>query len=871
MRIAVSRRVWQAGVAGVLALGAAGGWWHAHERVAAAANGKAASAAYSFAKPSIAFEPNQGQSDGRVLFLSRNPGYSLYLTAQDAVLSLRGAAQPLRLAWQGANPNPHVSGLESLPGKHHYLRGNDPAKWHRDIPTYGKVRYRDLYPGIDLIYYGQQQRLEYDLVVAPGADPAQIRLHLAGMDAMSLDRQGALRLKVANQTLVLSKPLIYQETAGEKRIVDGEYRVAADNQVVLKLAAYDATKPLIIDPVLSYSTYLGGSGAEQGMGVAVDSGGNIYMVGQTASAVFPPTTKSTTDTDVFVAKYNSAGTLQSAVYLGGSGTDRGFGIAADSSAVYIVGDTDSANFPTQNAEQAAKGGGSSDIDAFVAKFNSADLSLSYSTYLGGSMAEEGRGIAVDGSGNAYVAGATLSDDFPFTAGAYQTARKGGGVCDDPTKPDQTIPCSDAFVAKYDSAGVKQYGTYLGGTYQEAANAIAVNSAGEAYVTGVTYSGDFPEISASGVQRINKGRGDAFIAKLNAAGSTVAYATYLGGDGWDQGQAIALDSSGDVYVAGATNSSAASLPLKNPLQAVYGGGGYDGFVAKLVTISTGYDIQYFTYLGGTKQDIAFGLAVNNTSGAAVVAGETMSTDFPLYDPLQHTWFGGGKNNWGDAFVTEIDQSGFPVWSTYLGGSDDDWANGVALDGSGGIYVAGSSFSSDFPTVQPYQAGAAGNSDALLVKLDDTGVTADVALSASATPDPVSSGETLTYQLVVSNNSASNNAGGVVIAATLPGGVSFKSASAPGSCTASGAQVTCNVGSLAPGATATVTIAGISYAAGNITFNATVARANQPDPDITNNSASVTTMAAVGDSGGGVWSPLEWLVGMAVYFLRRQRSI
>jgi uncharacterized repeat protein (TIGR01451 family) len=883
MRIAVSRRGWWVGwcLAGSVVLSAA--WWGYQDGVTnshiipSALAGKESIAAQSIiAKLPLAFEPNRGQIDGRVLFLSRNPGYSLFLTARGAVVGLKGVAQPLTFTWQGANADPHTEGMAALPAKHNYLRGNDPKRWRHDIPTYEKVRYRDLYPGIDLIYYGQQRHLEYDLVVAPGANPAAIRLRVAGMDALHVDDDGALRFQVANRVLALSKPVIYQESEGIKQAVAGGYVLLADNQVGLKLAAYDRSKPLIIDPVLSYSTYVGGSGLDQGRGVAVDSSGNAYVVGQTASTDFPSSGKTSTDTDAFVAKFNAAGTLQYATYLGGSGTDRGFAIAVDSNALYIVGDTTSTDFPLQNADQSTSGG---DIDAFVAKLNKDGSGLMYSTYLGGSRAEEGLGIAVDSSGDAYIAGATLSDDFPSSAGAYQAARNSAGVCKDPTDPAKDIPCSDAFVAKYDPSGVKLYATFLGGSFEDTANAVTVSSDGTAYVTGVTYSGDFPGIVPGvSVQSLNNGgAGDAFVAKLSADGAQVTYATYLGGSGWDQGQAIALDGDGNVYVVGATNSNpvtGVSFPLKNPLQRIYGGGSYDAFAVKLTpstTLPTVYSIQYSTYLGGGDKDIAFGVAADG-SGNAYVVGETMSTNFPVDTALQPTWLGSGKNNWGDAFISKIDKSGVLLnWSTYLGGGDDDWANGVALDGNGGIYVVGSSFSADFPTENPYQTGNAGNGDAMLFKLTDSPVTADLQVSVNATPNPVGSGETLTYQVVVNNLSASNNAGGVVLAATLPGGITFKSATPAGTCAASGAQVTCNVGAIAAGGSAATSLETVSNTAGDITFTAKVVRANQPDPDLSNNTASVTTKAAVGSSGGGTWSLFEWIVALIIYLLRRRRGV
>ena len=880
MRVAVSRRGWWACwfLAGSVVVGAA--WWGQHGDVAGPSGvpralvGKESGAAQAIiAQQPLAFEPNRGQSDGRVLFLSRNPGYSLFLTAQGAVLGLNGVAQPLSFTWQGASAKSHAQGVAALPAKHNYLRGKDPRRWQRDIPTYEKVRYPDLYPGIDLVYYGRQQHLEYDLVVAPGADPAAIRLQAAGMDALRVDKDGALRFQVADRAVTLSKPVIYQETAGVRQAVAGGYVLLADNQVGLKLAGYDRSKPLVIDPVLSYSSYLGGSGLDQGKGVAVDGSGNIYVVGQTASADFPASGKTSTDTDAFVAKFNAAGTLQTTTYLGGSGTDRGFAIAMDNAnaAVYIVGDTDSADFPIQSAGQSTPGG---DLDGFVAKFNSADLTLSFATYLGGSRAEEALGVAVDGSGNVYVAGATLSYDFPVTTAAVFNIGSSGNNCDDPSHPGTAIPCSDAYVAKYDSSGVKQYATFLGGYYEDAATAIAVNSGGEAYVTGITYSTDLLPTGSTGFQLQHAGGfGDAFILKLDSAGS-VSYGTYLGGGGWDQGQAIAIDGSGNVYVAGATNSGSNSipLPLTNALQQQYGGGSYDAFVAKVAPANApSSQLRYLTYLGGEGKDFGFGIAADG-SGNAYVVGETTSTDFPLASALQAAWFGAGANNWGDAFISKIDKSGFLLnWSTYLGGSDDDWANSVVLDGNGGIYVAGSSFSTDFPLVNPFQPSSAGNGDALLFKLSDSPLTADLQMAVSAAPDPVGSGETLTYQVVVSNLSTSNAAGGVVTVAILPDGISFSSASPAGSCSASGAKVTCNVGAIAAGGSVTTTLQTVSNTAGDITFTAKVARANQPDPNPANDSASVTTTAAVGSSGGGASSLFEWLLTMIIYVVRRRRGV
>jgi len=493
--------------------------------------------------------------------------------------------------------------------------------------------------------------------------------------------------------------------------------------------------------------------------------------------------------------------------------------------------------------------------------------------LGGTLAEEGLGIAVDGSGNAYVAGATLSVDFPTTTGGAFNLGSSGMNCDDPSNPGTAIPCSDAYVAKYDSSGGVQYATFIGGHFEDAATAIALDSGGQAWVTGITYSTDFPVGSNGFQQKHAGGFGDAFVVSLNGSGG-IAYGTYLGGGGWDQGQAIALDSSDNVYVAGATNSGATNtlpLPLINALQLQYGGGTYDAFVAKInPSIAPTGQLQYLTYLGGDGKDYAFGIAVNG-SGNAYVVGETTSKDFPLNTALQSRLFGSGPKFWGDAFVSKIDQSGNVLnWSTYFGGFDDDWAYGVALDGSQGIYVSGSSFSPDFPTEAPYQPGSAGEGDAMLFKLSESPVTADLQVNVDAAPDTVDIGRTLTYQVTVNNLSTSNNAGGVVIAATLPGGISFRSAAPAGTCTAVGVLVTCDIGSIAAGGSATTSLETISNTAGYITFTARIVRTNQPDSDLSNNSASVTTIAAVGDSGGGAWSLFDLALLAICYLIRKKQT-
>jgi hypothetical protein len=736
----------------------------------------------------LSFEVNQGQTDGQVRFLSRGSGYSLFLTSNEAVLSLKPSRQrkgavthprlqnktgPLGIArgsdWfsapsaksvdekseegailhmklVGANPSPRVTGLEELPGKSNYFIGNDPAKWRTNVPTYAKVRYENVYSGIDLVYYGNQRQLEYDFVVAPGADPRAIRLAIQSRDRegavpLRIDGQGDLVLEAEGSELRLHQPVIYQEISGARQSVGGNFVIQGGpsdasaqeggRQVGFEVARYDASKPLIIDPVLSYSTYLGGSRYDEGSGIAVDSSGNAYVTGVTDSPNFPTAnafqavwgnstcgTSSTTPpcyADAFVTKLNANGSaLVYSTYLGGAGSDGGSGIAVDSSGnAYVTGVTGSPNFPTANAFQ-AKGGGSS--DAFVTKLNATGSALVYSTYLGGSDVDQGTGIAVDSSGNAYVTGITLSTNYP-TANAFQPAH-GGGDCGGGQVHYYTFPCYDAFVTKLNPAGsALVYSTYLGGSGDDWGRGIAVDSSGNAYVTGITLSTNYPTANAF---QATPGGGtcpagfamvpchDAFVTKLNAAGSALVYSTYLGGSSGDCGLGIAVDSSGNAYVTGDTSST--NFPTANAFQAAFGGGPpylsggvlflhKDAFVTKLN--AAGSVLVYSTYLGGSDDDDGQRIAVDS-SGNAYVTGETSSTNFPTANAFQ-----AAKGGDWDAFVTKLNAAGSAlIYSTYLGGSFGDCGTGIAVDSSGNAYVTGSTQSPNFPTANPFQAATSG---------------------------------------------------------------------------------------------------------------------------------------------------------------------
>ena len=700
--------------------------------------------AANYGKLPLTFESNQGQTASPVKFLSRGHGYSLFLTPTEAVLLLRkvekgdgpsdrsvrdktsassklspgvpgrrpvAAARSvkstaLRMKFVGANPHPRLLPIDRQPGKVNYFVGKDPAKWRTNIATYGKVEYENLYPGVDLVYYGNQRQLEYDLVLAPGADPTSINLAFEGADKIEVDAQGDLVLHLGDQRVRQLKPLIYQQANGVKKPIAASYALKGRGQVGFALAAYDHSKPLVIDPVLVYSTYLGGDdsdmgGSEAGNGIAVDGAGSAYVTGFTFSDTFPVTPnayKPTSDEfeiDAFVVKLDPAGSGPIySTYLGGTGDDYGNGIAVAADGLgnfnaYITGETSSDDFPiTQGAVQSSLGIGGN-VDAFVVKLDETG-GLSYVTYLGGSGVDSGAGIAVGPAGNAYVTGQTSSGNFP---GPFQTTIASAGGY-------------DAFVAELDPAGTSViYSTCLGGTDDDGGTGIAIEGL-YAYVTGFTHSrGDFPttpgayQTTLGGTGRFS----DAFAAKINPDGTRV-YCTYLGGSYDDSGSGIAV-LSGYAYVSGTTDSADVA-----PTSAFPSAGNSDAFVAKVN--STGTALEYFTYLGGGDNDFGNGIGVDPL-GNAYLIGSTYSTDFRTIDSLPRDRNSDPFVN-SDAFVSKLNPSGTVlIYSTYLGGTDNDYGNGIAVDTSGNAYVTGQTSSDRFPGAS--QPGPLGEADAFVAKI------------------------------------------------------------------------------------------------------------------------------------------------------------
>ena len=662
-------------------------------------------AAHAYQLP-LTFEINQGQADARVDFLARGPGYDIFLTATEAVFALprgpdsRGLRPVMRMQLVGSAADPRVQGVDALPGKVNYFRGKDAVRWQTKVPTYQRAKYSAVYPGVDLVYYGQAQQLEYDFIVAPGADPGRIKLRFGGVEKTTVDAQGDLVLDMTSGApLRFRKPAIYQLRDGRRQLIEGGYVQRGSRQIGFQVAAYDRTRPLIIDPVLNYSTYLGGSGAEHESGIAVDATGAVYVSGFTTSTDFPtanalqPARKGSFD--LYVAKLSPDGTtLVYATYLGGSEDDTGGDVAVDSAgAAYVIGSSLSADFPTVNALQPAKSG---DRDAVVTKLSADGSQLIYSTYFGGRSYESGAGIAVDSAGATYIAGGTGSTDFPTV---------------NPVQPWPGFECTDAFVTKLvpDGSAVS-YSTYIGGSLCEEAADIAVDSLGSAYVTGWTETVGFPLVNPLPV--VPESSFHAFVFKLTPDGTQLIYSTPFGGEDYDSGNAIAVDASGAAYVTGTTYSS--RFPTMNALQPQLKGSG-DAFVLKMAP--EGGALIYSTYLGGSRDDGGSSITVD-TAGAVYITGTTDSPDFPTMNPIQQ--MPGGSR---DAFISKLSPNGASlVHSTYLGGMEEDRGTAIAVDLTGGTYVAGFTKSRDFPTMNALQSVLGGTavcstleSDAFVLKI------------------------------------------------------------------------------------------------------------------------------------------------------------
>jgi hypothetical protein len=739
----------------------------------------------AYGKLPLSFEANQGQADAEVKFLSRGQGYGLFLTSNEAVLALSKSATKnapqavVRMQLLGANSAPRVEGGDELAGKSNYFIGNDPAKWQTEVANYGSVRYSDVYPGIDLVYYGNQRQLEYDFVVAPGVDPRHIALGFRGVEKLKVDGEGNLVLKTAGGEIRQHKPVVYQEVDGARRNVAGNYVIKGEREVGFEVADYDATRQLVIDPVLVYSTYLSGRGADSGYGIDVDAKGIAYVTGTTISTDFPvskaaqtkiavlPGTTRAYYNDAFVTKLNATGTaLVYSTFLGGGRAgDVGMGIAADAAGnAYVTGNTVCSpcvndggpnDFPVLNAHQSAAG---DPQDAFVTKLN-ATGGLVYSTFLGGSSGDYGQKIVVNTtSGEAYVAGTTGAPGFPTTPGAYKQSTC--STCLNGT--------SHAFVTKYNAAGSVQWATLIGVGY---ANDIALDSAGNTYLTGTTTGTSFPATSGA-FQTKNSGGTDAFVTKLNATGTDLVYSTYLGGGTQsDRGFGIDVDAAGNAYVTGQTQSAA--FPVTPGAFDVSYNGGEDAFVTKLN--ATGTDLVYSTFLGGNLQDAGRGIALDNTNNA-YVTGQTKAANFPTKNSLQL------KTSTAEIFLTKLNPAGNAlIYSTFLGAGD---GRDVAVTG-GSAFLTGQA--SLIPlTLNAFQtiktgANTNANYDAFVMKVNPANEAAQIYTISGHITDNVSDGVTVPTVLTLTgkqNRTTNINSAGNYSFGALPAGAYTVTASKKG---------------------------------------------------------------------------------------------
>lgn len=708
----------------------------------------------------LRFEDLSSKSADRAQFIARGPNFKLRLAPDQSYLDWTGTSSVshIRTRLLHANPNARMEPAEQLDGVTNYFIGR-PESWRTGVAGFGRIRHHDVYPGIDLVFHGEDGRLEYDFVVAPHADPGAIQMELTGQHSLRIASNGDLIVSTSAGEIRWKKPKIFQDAGATP--VSGRFVIVRNHIVRFDLGSYHAERLLVIDPALTYSTYLGGSNSDEARGIGRDASGNVYIGGNTNSmnldtlSAFQPnfggrTAQNALQGDGFVAKFSPAGVLLYLTYIGGSRDDFVSAMVVDSAGdAYLTGATTSPDFPTTPGAFQTQFGGAGNNgptirsgDAFVAKLNPTGNKLLYSTYLGGSQDDVGMAIAIDSAGDAYVTGSTVSYNFPVAGDGddfpYQSENRGVGG--EPIKDCYTCTApvwdsGDAFVTKLNPTGTQLiFSTYIGGAYDDFATSLAIDSSNNVYIAGCTLSGTYPVTSGAfqthflGNTTINPFYfGDGFVTKMNSTGSALIYSTFIGGTGDDCINAIALDSTGAVYLAGSTNSTDLPVTAGAP-QSTFSGFQSDAipytveqdigdaFVGKLDP--TGSTLLYLTYLGGSRNDAAVAIAVDS-NGAAYVGGFTDSTNFPLAGtPLQST-FGGddGKhysvNVQGDAFLTIVNPSGTAFdYSTYLGGNSDDSIGGILLDGIGNVYIAGGSASSNFPvTSGAAQTAYGGNGDAV----------------------------------------------------------------------------------------------------------------------------------------------------------------
>lgn len=704
-----------------------------------------ASARSAIERVPVAFDANEGQLDARVRFVGRPRGFTAFLCDGGATFAFGGsrgaglreaegnaprarrAACPpdaVAMRFSGASAAPDARAERPLPGRSNYFLGSDPSRWRTGVPQFAEVTQFAVWPGIDVRWHGDARVLEYDLVVAPGADAGRAALRFDGTARVSIERDGSLAVATRTGVLRHSAPEAYETTPAGRRRLASAFELRADGTVGFRVDGRDPARPLVIDPKLGYGSYLGGGTHDLGNAIAVDSSGDVYVAGWTNSTDFPvvgafqstytPSTGNPPN-DSFVWKMRGDGaSVVYSTYLGGSGFDECQAIALDASkAAYLVGYSSSSNFPTQGPLQAAHAGGTQ--DGYVVKLAASGSSLVWSTYLGGSNTDIPYGVAVDASENCFVGGMTYSTNFPV-ANARQAAF--GGTY-------------DGFVSKINASGsALVWSTYHGGSGVDSVQALTVDAGGACYVCGFTGSTNFPVANAfqsAYTPSTGNPPDDAFVSKYNSTGSSLTYSTYLGGGGFDELYSIAVDAGGSAHVCGISSST--NYPTASAYQPGRAGGSFDTVLTKLSP--GGNQLVYSTYVGGGGRDMGVFVGVE-ASGAAYLVGQTESADFPSVSAYQPTYRGGSGNFPDDAFIFKMKADGTgPVYSTFLGGGGFDDCYGCAVDGSGAVFITGITNSTDFPTSLGGLQGSYGGGydDAYVVRLDPnapdppTGLTAD----------------------------------------------------------------------------------------------------------------------------------------------------
>ncbi len=700
------------------------------------------------------FEANRGQANLPARFIARGHDFQFLIsTAEARIVLSRGDTAPavVSLEFTGANPRAQIQGDAELPGKINYLTGSDPAQWQTGVPMFEKVRVDNLYPGVSLVYYGNQQLLEYDFTVAPGASPQAIAMHFEGVDKITLGPQDELILGLPGGEIHQPKPVVYQMVDGVRKAIHGGYRIMDTHTVAFAIGNYDPTRPLVIDPVLSYSTYFGGSAGETAYAVALDAAGNVYLTGQTFSkAISTNTAFATTGAfqtnfaggklagDAFVFKLDAvSGNPAYITYLGGSADDGAFGIAVDPAGnAYLTGFTDSSNFPTTaSALYKHIGGtysssfGSYPVDAFVTELDSSGSSLVYSTYLGGSSMDSGMAIAVDATGDAYVTGYTYSSNFP----AFHAVQS-------------KLACSNtiyfnanAFITKIGPGGSNLvFSTYFGGTNFDQGKGIAVDTNGYIYVTGFTASTNFPTTNYvlqmigndmvdghilnrnTNKDRVNLSY-DGFVSKFDPTGTNLVYSTFLGSTNNDVANAIAVDNTGAAYVTGWSMSSNFPNTFGTNIDGLRsyvatntrtGNIATNVFLTK-ITNGTQAGIEWSGLFGGRGVEVGNSVAVD-PAGEAFVTGSASSTNFPTFNvPSLMRYTNSGKS---DAFVIAFNTNATALlYSTFLGGKENDYGYGIAVATNGDAYVVGQTLSANFLTYNPDYPNLNGTNDTFLAKI------------------------------------------------------------------------------------------------------------------------------------------------------------